>query len=66
MHKYNYKLYFLDEVYYILKFHEFSWMDLHPIRIASKPNHSQNRILKKHEIWSQNLSISIQHVQKKF
>jgi len=49
--KLNYGLYFLDELYFILSFHEFHVWNFYPlIRVASNPHHSQKwslKILKK-------------------
>lgn len=42
-------LYLLDELYFILGFNKFSWIDSHPIRMAPNPHHSQNGYLK---IWN--------------
>jgi hypothetical protein len=39
-------LYLLDELYFILGFNEFSWIESHPIRMAPNPHHSQKWIFK--------------------
>jgi hypothetical protein len=37
------KLCFLDELYFIMKFYEYSWMDFHLVKMASNPNdHDKN------------------------
>jgi hypothetical protein len=33
--KYISRLYFSNDLYFILRFHEFSWMNFHPNRMAS-------------------------------
>ncbi len=47
---------FFRELYFILRFHEFSWMDFHPTQIASNAHHAQKWMKKNMKTRSQNQS----------